>query len=235
MSNVEPQAASTAQTRTLHSVFVYEAPVRIWHWINALAIIALMATGYYIGAPLLPSMSGEASDNFLFGYIRFTHFAAGYIFTVGLLGRVYWAFAGNEHAAHLFHLPLTDRKWWAGFFFQIRYYLFLEREPRRHVGSNQLDQLAVVLFFTIPSVFLIVTGFALYGEGAGVGSWPDRLFGWVIPLFGGSQSVHAWHRLAMWVLLCYVIVHVYMVFREELMSRQSCISTMVSGHRMYRD
>ena len=34
--------------------------VRAWHWINALAIVVLAVTGYFIGSPL-PSMPGEAS------------------------------------------------------------------------------------------------------------------------------------------------------------------------------
>jgi Ni,Fe-hydrogenase I cytochrome b subunit len=36
-------------------------------------------------------MPGEASDHYLMGYIRFAHFAAGYMLAVGLLGRAYWA------------------------------------------------------------------------------------------------------------------------------------------------
>ena len=59
------------------AVYVYEAPVRIWHWVNALAITVLAVTGYLIGSPP-PSLPGEASEHFLMGYIRFAHFAAAY-------------------------------------------------------------------------------------------------------------------------------------------------------------
>ncbi len=34
------------------SVYVYEAPVRLWHWTNALCILVLIVTGYLIGSPL---------------------------------------------------------------------------------------------------------------------------------------------------------------------------------------
>jgi Ni/Fe-hydrogenase 1 B-type cytochrome subunit len=61
------------------------------------------------------------------------------------------------------------------------------------------------------------------------------MFGWVIPLFGQSQDVHTWHHLGMWFLLCFVIIHVYVAIREDIMSRQSIISTMVSGQRMFKD
>ena len=33
------------------SVYVYEAPVRLWHWVNAAAIVVLATTGYFIGSP----------------------------------------------------------------------------------------------------------------------------------------------------------------------------------------
>jgi Ni/Fe-hydrogenase 1 B-type cytochrome subunit len=89
--------------------------------------------------------------------------------------------------------------------------------------------------FLLTSVFMIVTGFALYGEGLGVGSWADKLFGWVIPLFGQSQDVHTWHHLGLWVMVCFVVLHVYAVIREDIMGRQSIVSTMVSGHRTFKD
>ena len=51
-------------------VYVWEAPVRLWHWVMALAMVVLAVTGYFIGSPL-PSTPGEASDYYLLGYIRF--------------------------------------------------------------------------------------------------------------------------------------------------------------------
>ncbi|PWB80064.1 MAG: Ni/Fe-hydrogenase, b-type cytochrome subunit, partial [Methylocystaceae bacterium] len=35
----------------LQTVYVYEAPVRLWHWVNALAIVVLALTGYLIATP----------------------------------------------------------------------------------------------------------------------------------------------------------------------------------------
>jgi Ni/Fe-hydrogenase 1 B-type cytochrome subunit len=82
---------------------------------------------------------------------------------------------------------------------------------------------------------MIFTGFALYSEGMGLGSWQDRLFGWVIPLMGGSQAVHSWHHLGMWGIVTFVILHVYAAVREDIMSRQTMISTMISGQRTFRE
>jgi Ni,Fe-hydrogenase I cytochrome b subunit len=34
------------------AVYVYQAPLRAWHWINALSITILAISGYLIGSPL---------------------------------------------------------------------------------------------------------------------------------------------------------------------------------------
>lgn len=223
-----------ASARRITSVYVYEAPVRIWHWVNALAIFVLAGTGYLIGSPP-PSIGGEAVDSFLFGWIRFAHFAAGYVLAIGFLMRLYWAFVGNHHARQLFTLPILNRDWWSEVMFEIRWYLFLEGKPKKYVGHNPLAQLAMFFFITLGLAFMIVTGFALYAEGQQEGGLFDTLFGWVIPLVGSSQTLHTWHHLGMWVLIVFVIIHVYVAIREDIMSRQSIVSTMISGHRTFKD
>ncbi len=217
------------------AVYVYEAPLRIWHWINALAIVVLAVTGYFIGSPL-PTMSGEASDHFLMGYIRFAHFAAGYILLIGFLGRVYWAFVGNHHAREIFMPPFHKSEYWSGVLHEIRWYAFLEKEPRKYTGHNPLAILFMHFMFVWGLLFMIVTGFALYGEGAGLDSWQFTLFSsWVTPLFGQSMDVHTWHHLGMWWILLFVMAHIYVAIREDIMSRQSLVSTMISGWRTFKD
>jgi Ni/Fe-hydrogenase 1 B-type cytochrome subunit len=90
-------------------------------------------------------------------------------------------------------------------------------------------------FNVLLTLFLIVTGFALYGEGLGLGSWADKLFGWVIPLLGGSLAVKMWHLLSMWVMLVFVVIHIYMAIRADIMSRESSVSTIFGGWRMFKD
>ena len=48
-----PEDIESIRRRT--SVYVYEAPVRLWHWVNATAILILCLTGWFIGSPP-PSM-----------------------------------------------------------------------------------------------------------------------------------------------------------------------------------
>lgn len=235
MLSAQDMQEAEAHGRMVKAVYVYEAPVRLWHWINALAITVLAITGWFIASPL-PSQPGEASAHFLMGYIRFAHFSAGYVLLVGFLARVYWAFVGNRHARQLFVLPLFNASWWREVLFELRWYLFMEKRPKKYVGHNPLAQLTMFFLFLTTLVFMIVTGFALYGEGAQAGSWANTLFtSWVIPLFGQSQDVHSWHHLGLWVIVMFVMVHVYVAIREDIVSRQSLVSTMLSGWRMFKD
>ena len=122
-ADAAPEDARTA--RRITSVYVYETPVRLWHWINAAAIVALCVTGWFIGSPPPTMGFGEASDHFFFGYIRFAHFTAGYILAIGFLGRLYWAFVGNHHARQLFYIPFWSGRFRSELWFEMRWYMFL--------------------------------------------------------------------------------------------------------------
>ncbi len=215
------------------TVYVYEAPVRLWHWVNALAMVVLAVTGYFIASPP-PSVPGEASANFLMGYIRFAHFSAGQIMAVFFLLRIYWAFVGNVHARQIFHIPFWRGSFWSGVLHELRWYMFLEKDPKQYIGHNPLAQTMMFFVFSLTTAFMIVTGFALYAQGEGSASWLYALFGWVFALFPNSQDVHTFHHLGMWALVTFTIIHIYAAVREDIMSRQSMISSIVSGERQFR-
>jgi len=223
---------STASPQT---VYVYDLPLRLWHWFNALVIMVLSVTGYFIASPLAGA-GGEASDHYLMGTIRFLHFCAAYLLTIGFLFRIYWAYAGNEHARQLFLPPLLSRGFWQGVWHELRWYAFIDKEPRKYTGHNPLAVLFMHFVLVWGTVFMIFTGFALYGEGAGQGSWSYALFSsWLIPLFGQSQNLHSWHHLVMWLIICFIVAHIYVAIREDKMSRQSMLKTMVTGWRVFKD
>jgi len=224
---------STTQEQLKFPAYVWEAPVRLWHWIMALCMVVLWGTGYFIGSPL-PSVGGEASDHFIMGYIRFAHFAAAYIFACLFLFRIYWAIVGNKHAKEIFLVPfyMLTAKWWKGFFRVVGHYLFIRPKNDWHYGHNQLAMAAMFGMFVLGAAFMIVTGFALYGEGLGQNSWAFKLFSsWVIPLFGQSQDVHTWHHMCAWYLFWFTMVHLYFVIREDITSGLTVVSSMINGWR----
>jgi Ni/Fe-hydrogenase 1 B-type cytochrome subunit len=213
-------------------VYVYDAATRIWHWVTALCIVVLGVTGYFIGSPP-PSIGGEAYQHFLFGYIRMTHFIAGMILGVAFLMRVYRVFVGGPHARQIFYIPFWNLHWWKDLFGEVRWYLFMGK-PKEYIGHNPLAHFAMFAMFLLPTIVLLLTGFALYAEDAGVQSLWYRLFGWVFVVIGDSFAVHTWHNVAMWIVIIFSMVHMYMAIREDMTHRQTTISSMVSGWRFFR-
>ncbi len=229
-----PAPENLAVHHASQPVYVFEAPVRVWHWVHALSVVVLSITGYLIANPL-PSIGGEASEHFLMGNLRLVHFIAGYVFTIGFVVRVYWGFVGNRYSREFLYLPVWRGDWWRGLFDEIGYYLFLRKRSKRSLGHNPLAQAAMWLFNFVLGIFMIVSGFALYSEGLGLGSWADALFGWAIPLFGGAQNLRMLHILGMWLFIAFAIIHIYMAVRADIMRRQSSVSAIISGWRTYRD
>ncbi len=218
----------------LEHVYVYEAPVRLWHWVMMVAMMFLIPTGYLIGSPP-PAIGGEATFTYMFAYIRMIHFIAAMVFAVSFAVRIYWAIVGNHHSRAMFIVPFWNLSWWKGFFAQVGNYLFIKRESPLWVAHNPLAQSAMFGMYTVGTFVTIITGFALYAEQWGWGTTPMNLMGWVFGLLGEPQAVRTVHHFAMWYLIVFAIVHMYMVFREDIMSGETIISTMINGIRMWKN
>jgi Ni/Fe-hydrogenase 1 B-type cytochrome subunit len=91
------------------------------------------------------------------------------------------------------------------------------------------------VFNILLGLFMIVTGFALYSEGLGLGSWADTMFGWALPLMGGSQNVKMLHTFGMWLFIMFTVIHIYMAIRADFMGKQSSLMTIINGWRTYKD
>src|SRR5215469_1147701 len=118
------------------TVYVWDMPVRITHWVNVTSILVLSVTGYYISNPVIGT-SGPATEQFLMGTVRFIHFTTAFVFTMSVLSRVYWAFAGNRYARWNQFLPVKRGRRRA-LRWMIGYYTFLRRQPPAEIGHNPL-------------------------------------------------------------------------------------------------
>lgn len=221
-------------TRANISFYIYEAPVRLWHWATALVVLALCLTGYFIAKPP-QSVVGDTSELFAFGQIRQWHFIAAWLLTIGMLWRGYWAIIGGKHARLIYFVPIWRKAWWKELLSVLRWYTFIDRGTHKWVGHNPLAQASMFLMFTLGSTFMVFSGFALYGEGTGMDSWAYTLFGWMISLFGSSMTLRSWHHIGMYVLVLFSIAHIYAAIRDDIMGRVSTLSSMISGWRTFRD
>jgi Ni/Fe-hydrogenase 1 B-type cytochrome subunit len=220
-------AESPKREVTLERVYVWELPVRLTHWVLFFSIIVLSATGYYIGNPFI-AVPDPAKDHFVMGTVRAIHLYAAIVFTLAVLVRIYWFFAGNRYARLLEFIPLSGRRWrsiWKTFL----YYSFIRHDPDDYAGHNGLAGASYAMIFAIYLV-MIATGLALYTVDASAGS-PFRVFTFLVPLFYGLPFARLIHHLGMWVVLIFVIVHVYFVFLSSVIEHIGTFDSIFSGYK----
>ncbi|NTW10998.1 MAG: Ni/Fe-hydrogenase, b-type cytochrome subunit, partial [Chlorobiaceae bacterium] len=90
--------------------------------------------------------------------------------------------------------------------------------------------LAHFVFIFCGSSFMILSGLAMYGEN-NPGGFSSVLTGWMIPLFGGSYTLHFAHHLMAWIFPFYLVLHLYAVFRHDIVDRTSVTSSIVTGYK----
>jgi len=218
------------ESLTLRRVYVWELPVRLYHWVNALCVVVLSVTGYMIGKPLSLPVSGEASFSYFFGWVRFIHFVAAFVFFFNFLGRIYWGFVGNQFARWNNFLPLTPKllaRQWAEFLQVLKVDIFQAQvKPLESIWHNAMAGWTYFATF-LAFVFQSVTGFGLYAAMST--SWLPGLFRWIVPLMGGDFAVRQWHHMAMWFFVIFSMVHTYLVFYHDYVEGRGVISSMAGG------
>jgi Ni/Fe-hydrogenase 1 B-type cytochrome subunit len=207
-------------------VYVWEQPVRWFHWINAVCVIALGATGYLIAHPPGFLDGGEAADGYWFGTIRFVHFATAYVFMFNFLFRLYWASVGNKYTHWRNFFPISKPQ-----LRQVAAVLKVDilqssDKPVHTLGHNS------VAYFTymgtgLLTVFMVLSGFALYSPMSD--SWFPQLFTWMVPLFGSEQNLRLFHYGALWLFIIFTLIHIYLVFYHDYVEGHGVLSSMVGG------
>lgn len=210
-------------------VYVWQLPVRIFHILNALAIVILAITGILIANP---PASGTAihADAFTMGAIHNLHVFAAIIFTLNLIVRFYWVFKGNKYAKSN---PLR-KAFWVDVWKMLKFYLFIDKDHDEHVGHNALAELSYWIFIGIGSLIMIFTGFYLLFEPSSH-TFLGQLFAWVPKVFGGdSFEVRSWHHIVMWFFIIFVVIHVYMSARDSIMGKNKTLTSIFTGYKRIR-
>ncbi|HZC06021.1 MAG TPA: Ni/Fe-hydrogenase, b-type cytochrome subunit [Ktedonobacterales bacterium] len=217
---------ATGDERTQETVYVWDMPLRISHWLNVLSIVALSVTGYYIAAPFIQTQ-GAATNQFLMGTVRFVHFVFAFMFSATVLFRIYWAFAGNHWANWRQFIP-TSRARLRSLRRMLRYYTFFRSRPPEVIGHNPLAGVTYVGLYGLFAL-QIITGFALYALPLHSGFIPWA-FGWINIVFG-EQYVRLAHDFTMWLIIAFTIHHVYSAILIDIEERSGLVSSIVTGYK----
>jgi len=219
--------ASPARGPALERVYVWDWVVRLTHWLIVAGILVLSVSGYFIGDPF-SSTSGPATEHHLMAWLRITHFYASILFTLAVLARIAWMFLGPPLARWDQFLPASRARlgeMWQTF----RFYVLLRRRPPPVCGHNALAGATYVLVFTL-YLLGIASGAALVGVEADLDS-PMRWFADLAVVCGGAQSVRWLHHVIMWLLLGFMVHHVYSALLMAMVEKNGVIDSIFSGHK----
>ncbi len=223
---------NTKKTADYKRLYVWEFPVRLYHWINGFCVFFLIITGYLIGNPLAIQYSTEAYQQYWFGTVRFVHFVTAFIFFFNHLVRIYWGFVGNKYSRWYNFIPYKKSQWRE--IIEVLKVDILQRDVEGEISIGH-NMLAGVVYFLSFLVFLFqsFTGFALYSSMSS--SFFPRLFAWIVPLMGGDFAVRQWHHMAMWFFIVFAIIHIYLVFYHDYVEGRGTTSSMVGGWKFERE
>jgi Ni/Fe-hydrogenase 1 B-type cytochrome subunit len=221
-----------AQTIPYRRVYVWELPVRIFHWVAAVSILLLAVTGLMIGWPQTLWMSDEPYQQYWFGWVRFIHFASAYVLFFDVLFRLYWSFVGNEYARWSTYVPYRKEQFqnmWETIKVDI---IQIKKKGDISVGHNYMAAFTYFgLFFVI--LFEVITGFGLYASMSD--AWLPSFFSWIVPLMGGDANVRQWHHIMTWAFVIFTLIHVYLAFYHDYVEGRGTVSSIIGGWKFERD
>lgn len=183
-------------------------PFVITHWINLVAMILLIVTGFCIHFPFWPGFMGIA---------RGVHVFFGFVLFINCIIRVIMAFFVKSAPTGGTREQVTDIKTWlpqADNRHQgvqwIKYYLFLKKD---HPLGAKLGVPQKISYILIPFLIIIMfwTGLCLWSPTANV-----EPFLATTNLVGGAMSMRIIHYFMMYVFIIFMFIHIYLANVEGI-------------------
>ena len=211
----------------------WTVPMRLNHWIMALAIFSLIATGFYIASPFsIPG--GETTWKFFMGNARVIHIAFGLVLTLIFIWRVYLMFFSRFHADWKDFFAFFDIR---NTIQQLKFYALITRKPPEHkflygpMQSLAYGGCILMLFF------IVLTGIILTGAcyHAGITAWAYEALRPVETMMGGLAGVCFWHHICTWAFVLCFVVHLYMAFWYDQVFKVGTVSSMIGGRLFERE
>jgi len=225
---------------------VWDLPVRLFHWINFLAVFCLIVLGLIM---LWSKELGITGIEAKIG-LKTVHVIFGYIFATNLLVRLVWGFFANRYGRWRDILPGR------GFVASLRGYMASVRsgEPQQYLGHNPLGRLSVTLMLTLMLVQmvsgLVRAGTDIYYPPFGsfvadyvveegfdpaaikpydaAGTNPQRME--KLKAFKGP--IGEVHIYAAYTLMFIILLHIFFVIRTEVTQGGGIISAMFTGKKV---
>jgi len=226
---------------------VWDATTRVFHWLNVLCVLGLLAVGTVI---LNADALGVNNDGKVI--LKSTHVWIGYVFVINLVWRLVWGFIGGPYARWRAVLPFGR-----GYGAQLAGELAAIHEGRsvNYIGHTPLGRIAVTVLLGAlllqGATGLILAGTDLYmppfgktiaAHVAAKGLEPSQ----VRPYAPETTDPEAYkamramrapvvdtHLIMYFVLLGLVTLHILAVVLTELKHGGNIVSAMFSGRKTF--
>jgi Ni/Fe-hydrogenase 1 B-type cytochrome subunit len=231
----------------LQEYAVWDRTTRLFHWINVICVVALIALGTAI---LNAGALGASNDGKIL--LKTVHVYVGYVFALNLLWRLVWGFIGGPYARWRSILPVGR-----GFIAELKAELLAWRkgEPANYIGHTPLGRIAVTAILLVllvqGSTGLILAGTDVYMPPLGNyfaeqvkadGLSADQ----VRPYAPETVNAEAYnkmrsfrspvvetHEILFWVILGLIALHIIAVVTKELLHGGTIISAMFTGRKAF--
>ena len=217
--------------------------MRIVHWLNAICMVVAVITGLYIGHPYYQSFIADpAVDKYVMAWNRWGHFIVAIIFDVTAILIAYLYFFSRFEKPYKKLIPT-----WTNIkeFFEV-FLNLITFNRRKNFDSSHSDSYNIVFFtiFHLLLVFMLLSGLQLYVHGlaSGISSigawWPAMLHlatDWTLEVFGGNMGVRIAHHTSMYLILVWVMCHIYYQVWRTIFWREGDISIVVGGSKFVRE
>lgn len=209
--------------------------VRAAHWLNAVVLAGMIASGLQIYAAfphfgmkgrVYPVPNPFDANSFRGGFPEWArlggwlagglnwHFALAWPFVI--TGLVYLGFliASGEWRSLLFR-PRDIRP-----ALQMQLYYLRLRRGHPPQGKHNALQKAAYTFIVLLGAVSALTGFAIYK--------PVQL-AWLTTLFGGYELTRYWHFITVWLFIGFTLLHVALVFLVDPASLRAIVTGRYRG------
>ncbi|MDD3055349.1 MAG: cytochrome b/b6 domain-containing protein [Aliarcobacter sp.] len=217
--------------------------MRIVHWLNAICMVVAVITGLYIGHPYYQSFIADpAVDKYVMAWNRWGHFIVAIIFdvTAVLIGYLYFFSRFEKPYKKLIPTWKNIKEFCEVFLNLITF------NRRKNFDSSHSDSYNIVFFtiFHLLLVFMLLSGLQLYVHGlaSGISSigawWPTMLHlvtDWTLQVFGGNMGVRIAHHTSMYLILVWVMCHIYYQIWRTIFWKEGDIAIVIGGSKFVRE
>ena len=207
----------------------YHGLVRLAHWLNAIVLLGMIASGLQIymafrhfgprGAPYPNPFDGAALPEWsrlggwLAGGLNW-HFALAWPFVItGLVYLGFLAWSGEWRT-------LLFRPRDLGPAIQMQLYYLRLRSTHPPQGKHNALQKGAYTSIIVLGAVSVLSGFAIYK--------PVQL-AWLTALFGGYELARYWHFWAVWIFVGFTLLHVALVFLVDPASLRGMVTGWYRG------